>query len=335
MNKIASIRAQRPRSVARDLKITTDDASAQRAQHTVNNLEQALIGRSSGMRRLRQTVARIASANCRVWVSGPTGTGKALVTQTLHQLSGRKRRVRWTPKQSAFEWRRYRRDSIVQIDDIDRLSRKQQQRLIDALDSDWPVGLPLLCTSQTDLQLLCAEGQFEAALYHRIAELSIELPPLRERGRADILGIAKHVLAKRSPTLQFSRAALGSLAAHDWPGNVRELINLITRASLLCEGGSITPELLSLPATTGAQRRQLSEPPPSEPPPMAEEMASAALGNNESLVEYFQRFVLKHEANMSETELAKKLGISRKCLWERRQRFGIPRKNVSKRPEAR
>ena len=50
-----------------------------------------------------------------------------------------------------------------------------------------------------------------------------------------------------------------------------------------------------------------------------------------SLEDYFQRFVLEHQDSMSETELAQKLGVSRKCLWERRQRLGIPRKKVSSR----
>lgn len=51
---------------------------------------------------------------------------------------------------------------------------------------------------------------------------------------------------------------------------------------------------------------------------------------NLSLEDYFQRFVLEHQDSMSETELARKLGVSRKCLWERRQRLGIPRKKATK-----
>ena len=61
----------------------------------------------------------------------------------------------------------------------------------------------------------------------------------------------------------------------------------------------------------------------------AVEPASAASPKELSLEDYFQRFVLEHQDSMSETELARKLGVSRKCLWERRQRFGIPRNKTS------
>jgi len=83
---------------------------------------------------------------------------------------------------------------------------------------------------------------------------------------------------------------------------------------ILCEGAEISPELLAI-----------------DFPRPKEHASHAAVNNHEppaglSLEDYFQHFVLEHQDQMSETELAQKLGISRKTLWERRQRLGIPRK---------
>ena len=86
------------------------------------------------------------------------------------------------------------------------------------------------------------------------------------------------------------------------------------RAVILCDDEMITPALLGIDANTRL---------PSDRP------AGDSDDDNPdelSLEDYFQRFVLEHQEQMTETELAQKLGISRKCLWERRQRLGIPRK---------
>jgi hypothetical protein len=97
--------------------------------------------------------------------------------------------------------------------------------------------------------------------------------------------------------------------AHPWPGNVRELENAIERAVILADGPVVTPELLALEVPDGGSKAQ-----------EAEEDGSPA-----SMEEYFRRFVLEHQEHMGETELAKRLGISHKAPWEKRQKLGIPR----------
>jgi DNA-binding NtrC family response regulator len=96
-----------------------------------------------------------------------------------------------------------------------------------------------------------------------------------------------------------------------WPGNVRELGNAIERAVILAESSAITPELLGIDYKD-IQQQTLQD-------STQEEL---------SLKEYFSRFVLENQDDMTETELARKLGISRKCLWERRQRYGLARKKA-------
>ena len=108
-----------------------------------------------------------------------------------------------------------------------------------------------------------------------------------------------------------------AIAKYAWPGNVRELENAIERAVVLAEKNNIGEELLAI----DLESTKIAESPAPIPNEPAEEL---------SLEDYFQRFVLEHQDVMNETQLAKKLGISRKCLWERRQRFGIPRKSNKK-----
>jgi DNA-binding NtrC family response regulator len=117
-----------------------------------------------------------------------------------------------------------------------------------------------------------------------------------------------------------------ALERHRWPGNVRELENAIERATILCDNDLITPSLLDLDGEGG----DVSIPETlvdgnNEQAPSREAEATSDL----SLEDYFQHFVLENQDRMSETELAQKLGISRKSLWERRQRLGIPRKKSS------
>ena len=99
---------------------------------------------------------------------------------------------------------------------------------------------------------------------------------------------------------------------------MRELQNVIERALVMSDGSSLTVNLSRGPTgpLRNADDRAPSERSTSESSETSEEL---------SLEDYFQRFVLEHQDSMNETELAQKLGISRKCLWERRQRFGIPR----------
>ena len=117
----------------------------------------------------------------------------------------------------------------------------------------------------------------------------------REQGQAAAPGI--------------SPDALAMLQSYDWPGNIRELENAMERAVILSDGNEITADLLAIEG-------------PGEQPGTALERP---IDGDLSLEEYFRRFVLEHQDTTTETELAKRLGISRKALWEKRQRLGIPR----------
>ena len=223
---------------------------------------------------------------------------------------------------------------FIQEDEIRRIGAVQSKQ----------VDVRLICATHRDLKALCERGQFRQDLYYRISVMRLTLPPLRERGK-DILEIAEVLLQRRCEELgktlkHFSPKSIQAITTYTWPGNVRELENVVERAVILCEGDEIDNdmldidlELVNINQLRGSKDSTFSaaEFISAKPQPLA---MTADPAEDLSLEDYFQRFVLEHQDSMSETELARKLGVSRKCLWERRQRFGIQRKKVGNKTAA-
>lgn len=223
---------------------------------------------------------------------------------------------------------------FIQEDEIRRIGATQSRK----------VNVRLICATHRDLKALAEDGGFRPDLFYRINVMQLVLPPLRERGK-DILEIAEALLIRRCETMQkeemhFSPKAIQAITTYAWPGNVRELENVVERAVILAEGREIDNKLLNIDLEL-VNVGQIRTPKPSKPaitaksPPQREAQkplseTDSDSTENLSLEDYFQRFVLEHQDSMSETELAKKLGISRKCLWERRQRLDIRRSKASK-----
>ncbi|MEC7996505.1 MAG: sigma-54-dependent Fis family transcriptional regulator, partial [Pseudomonadota bacterium] len=141
---------------------------------------------------------------------------------------------------------------------------------------------------------------------------------------SDVQQLADAILQRtchrlKAPTMVFSEEASQSIADYSWPGNVRELENAIERAVVLAKSSEIGGDLLAIDMDSQPEIQRAGSQAPAQP-------QSVEPVDELSLEDYFQRFVLEHQDTLNETQLAGKLGISRKCLWERRQRFGIPRK---------
>ena len=196
------------------------------------------------------------------------------------------------------------------------------------------VNVRLICATHRNLMELENTDAFRRDLFHRINVLRLELPPLRERGD-DIEGLTNWLIKRVAGRLgieikPFSDEAYQRLLDYTWPGNVRELEHTIERALVMADSKLITVSDLNLPPpippipTMSALNKSSVVESPTETPgaKSAGDMDTEEL----SLEDYFQRFVLENQDAMNETELAQKLGISRKCLWERRQRFDLPRK---------
>ena len=311
-----------------------------------------MIGSCPQMMELFRRIRKVAQTNSTVLINGESGTGKELVARAIHNLSSRKDQEiisvncaaipenlieseLFGHEKGAFTGATATRTGLVEaansstlfLDEIGELPLEAQARLLRVLQENEirkvgsvqskKVDVRLVVATHRDLKQLVIDGQFREDLYYRINVMTLLIPPLRERGN-DILELADAILQRtcvrlKTPMLSFSSGASHAIANYPWPGNVRELENAIERAVVLAEMIEIGEELLAI----DSEGVQIEEMPRSELAEPVEEL---------SLEDYFQRFVLEHQDSMNETQLAKKLGISRKCLWERRQRFGIPRK---------
>ncbi len=292
-----------------------------------DNSDLGIIGSSPGMLTLFDKIRKVAPTDSNVLIQGESGTGKELVARALHRLSKRAQEPiisvncaaipeslieseLFGHEKGAFTGADRARAGLVEaahggtlfLDEIGELPLEAQARLLRVLQEgeirrvgsvqSQKVDIRLIAATHRDLKSLSQSGQFREDLYYRLHVIALNLPALRERGET-----------------------LTSLEKYPWPGNVRELENAIERAVILCEGTEINTELLGI----DVEIKHSS---------VEEETSSS--NTDPSMEGYFQRFVLEHQDHMTETDLASKLGISRKSLWERRQRLGIPRKKGSK-----
>ncbi|PCJ16256.1 MAG: response regulator [Gammaproteobacteria bacterium] len=322
-----------------------------------------IIGSCQPMEELFTRISKVAPTDTTVLILGESGTGKELVAQALHDISKRSKgpvisvncaaipenlieSELFGHEKGAFTGAHTRRQGLVEaanggtlfLDEIGELPFEAQARLLRLLQekeirrvgsvNSQKIDVRLVAATHRNLKQLAKDGQFREDLYYRLNVVALRLPPLRDRG-ADITELAHVMLKKYSAKidqlqLQFSECALDAMNRYHWPGNVRELENAIERAVILCDSDLITSQSLSL------EIEPLSTPP--SPNFLASEPEQHEPDSKElpSLEDYFQRFVLENQDNMTETALAQKLGVSRKCLWERRQRLGIPRKKTQK-----
>lgn len=228
------------------------------------------------------------------------------------------------------------------LDEIGELPLEAQARLLRFLQEgeirrvgavhSKQVNVRLIAATHRNLKALAKSGGFREDLYYRLYVMELQMPPLRARGE-DIIEIAQQFLKQScqklgSNLLQFSADAHSTMLRYQWPGNVRELQNAIERAVILADDHMITTDLLGLdiePVSLASLESNYASGNSLVMHTSGEQITERA-DSNLSLDDYFQRFVLENQEAMSETALAKKLGVSRKCLWERRQKLGIPRK---------
>ena len=306
-----------------------------------------MLGKCKAISALSGQLKKVAPTDTNVLIEGESGTGKELVARKIHLLSKRSDRQMislncaaipdafieselFGHEKDAFNGAKADKVGLVEaadgstlfLDEIGELSLSAQGRLLRVLQESevrrlgsvetLKVSVRLIASTHRNLRALVHDGAFREDLYYRLNVVRLALPPLRERN-SDVLMLAKHFLASNAERhgqtrLKFSDAAAKCIKDYNWPGNIRELENAIQRAVILCEGKTISPGLLAV-----EPGRRASIPSPE----MDEEKVS--------LEDYFVRFVLENQDQMTETELAQKLGISRKSLWQKRQRLGLPR----------
>jgi two-component system NtrC family response regulator len=133
-----------------------------------------------------------------------------------------------------------------------KLLRFLQERKIDRLGGrqEIAVDVRVVCATHQDLKNLIKETRFREDLYYRLAEIVVNIPPLRERvGDAVLLAhgfLRRFAQEQRRPTLSFSDDAVRAIERHPWPGNVRELLNAIKRATIMADGQRVTADDIGL-----------------------------------------------------------------------------------------
>ena len=248
---------------------------------------QGLITSREPMLKICRTVEKVAPANATVLLLGESGTGKEVLARGVHELSPRagKRFVAincaaipdtlleselFGYEKGAFTGAakqtigriEYANEGTLFLDEIGdlpmplqaKLLRFLQERVIERLGGrgEIPVDVRVVCATHRDLAAMIREGSFREDLYYRLSEISVKIPPLRERP-GDAILLAQAFLERYARELGrnirgFTPDALGALEAHVWPGNVREMENLIKRATIMADGNQITAADLGLDA---------------------------------------------------------------------------------------
>ena len=308
-----------------------------------------LIGESSALEALRSTVGRVADTDLAVLILGENGTGKEVVSQSIHYLSSRRKEPLVTVncaaltetlleselfghEKGAFTDAHETRSGKFELasggtlflDEIGDLSLSGQAKLLRVLEEKIVVRVGGSVPIHTDARVIAATNQdlavmvrnksFREDLYFRLNVVTLDLPPLRDRGD-DIILLAEHFLrdfgVKARRTIpRFTVEAKKRLREHGWPGNVRELRNLMERIAYLSQGDEVGVDDLAFILAPEGQA--------SNGVPLNLTLASAT---NQFQVEYIKKHIESSRGNMSGA--ARRLGLHRSNLYRKMRQLGM------------
>lgn len=308
-----------------------------------NSPLEGFIATDEAMLKVCRMIEKVAPADVSVLILGESGTGKELLARAVHTQSARKA-ARFVaincaaiPEQlleselfghekGAFTGAVKQTLGKVEVADggtlfLDeigdmplalqaKLLRFLQNRVIERVGGrqEIPVNVRVVCATNKDLQAQIAEQQFRQDLYFRISEVTVNVPPLRDRPGATT--VLAHALLRKfggvhgRPKRGFTEEAIAALEAYEWPGNVRELENKVKTAMIMAEGSLLTAEDLGLrEAVDGALLFNLKE--------VRTRVERQAIRQALSIT----------DGNVSKT--AELLGVSRPTLYDLMEKYGI------------
>lgn len=317
-----------------------------------------IIGKCEAIREIIGRVQQIASLEETppILITGETGTGKGLVARTLHsqsrrasasfievsctalpatlieaELFGYERGAFTDAKESKMGLFEAADGGFLFLDEVGDLELSLQGKLLRAIEEgvvrrvggirDRRVHVSIVAATHRDLDLEVQAGRFRKDLYYRLAVITIDLPPLRERGE-DILLLAAHFLdkfnakyGKRIRGIDDRAARL--LLSYPWPGNVRELSHVIERAVLWSEGERLEEEQVAIAAAPQAR--------PSSPPPPTGLVQGPLPLEGIDLVAWERALIARvlQETGGNQTRAAQRLCLSRDTLRYRMKKFGL------------
>ncbi|EWH02194.1 Fis family transcriptional regulator [Halomonas sp. BC04] len=327
-------------------RLRSDDASQRKA---TSEVEFEMVGTVPAMKKVFETIRRVAAVDAPVFISGESGTGKELAARAIHERSQRAtspfvavncgalptnliQSELFGHEKGAFTGASQKKVGQIEaasggtlfLDEIGDLPFDLQVNLlrfleertiqrIGALD-EIHVDVRILTATHVDLEKAVKEGRFREDLYHRLNVLQVEMPPLRER-QGDIEILAKFFFSKfeseKSMKVRgFSQEALALMQQYHWPGNIRELINRVRRAMVMCD------QRLIKPADLGLERRMTNR-----HIITLEEARNSA--EQEALISALSRN--KHKVKKAADEL----GVSRVTLYRLMEKHELARKGES------
>lgn len=301
-----------------------------------------LIGKCDEIEKLKQTIERVAGTELAVLITGENGTGKEVVAQMIHYLSDRRDQILvavncaaiteslleselFGHEKGAFTDAHEARAGKFELadggtlflDEIGDMSMGGQAKLLRVLEekvvvrvggsTTIPTNARVIAATNQNLPELVTEKAFREDLFFRLNVLTIELPPLRNRGE-DIVLLAEHFLrgfcvkARRDP-LAFSAAAKKRLLGHNWPGNVRELRNMMERLAYLFQGEKVDADDLEFIIS------------PKKSGPAFDMDLPLGDATRDFQVSYINQHIKRAGGNM--TAAAEKLGLHRSNLYRK------------------
>lgn len=283
--------------VERALQLRTLQIEHRRLAGAAEGPLDGVLAASPQMQKVCRMVERVAPADATVLLLGESGTGKEVLARALHRLSGRAsgpftaincasipdtllESELFGYEKGAFTGAsrqthgkiEYADGGTLFLDEIGdlpealqaKLLRFLQERVIERLGGrqEIPVDVRIVCATNQNLADMIRDGGFREDLYYRLSEISIRIPPLRERdGDAALLAHAflrKHGRRDGRSVRGFSQGALASIESYAWPGNVRELENVVRRAVIMADGPRVAAEDLGLALPTPEQGPRLN-----------------------------------------------------------------------------
>jgi two-component system NtrC family response regulator len=304
-----------------------------------------LITTDAGMQKICRTIEKVAPTNATVLLLGESGTGKEVLARAVHTLSPRRDR-RFTAincaaipdalleselfgyEKGAFTGAAKQtlgkiemtHEGTLFLDEIGdlpqplqaKLLRFLQERVIERIGgrSEIPVDVRIVCATHQNLGEMIQAGRFRQDLFYRLSEISVDIPPLRQRhGDAVLLAHAfleRFAREQRRAIKGYSDDAILALESHDWPGNVRELENFVKRAVIMSDGPLISADDLGLSPVSEAD-----EVTPFNLRVVRDEAERIAIS----------RTLARTQGNIAQS--AKLLGISRPTLYDLMNKFGF------------
>ena len=303
-----------------------------------------IITRDPEMLRVCKTIERVATTDATVLLLGDSGTGKEILARALHAKSGRRAQrfvaincaaipenlleselfgyekgaFTGAVKQTIGKIEIANRGTLFldEIGDLPgarqaKLLRFLQERVIERVGGreEIPVDVRIVCATHQNLKDLITAGRFREDLYYRLAEISVEIPPLRKRkGDAALLAhafVRRFAAEHHRGSMSLRPDALAAIEAHPWQGNVRELENCIKRAVIMADGAALTPVDLGL----------------QEPNAGGEQMLNLRQIREEAEKQAIIRGLGRVNGNVSKA--AELLGVSRPTLYDLMGRFGL------------